>query len=133
MPSLSPRKPMIEHLRWFSLAAAGLIAGCALQPLPDGACPCPGLPSVAPRINPLEPVDFGALAGWKEGEQAAAWPAFLSSCQALGWRETWRCVWAGATELRLPSDQDARGLLEEDFTPRYPDNPVAPTDGPRTA
>src|SRR5258708_1574652 len=129
MPSLSPRKPMIEHLRWFSVAAAGLIAGCALPPLPDGACPCPGLPSVAPRINPLEPVDFGALTGWKEGEQAAAWPAFLSSCQALRWRETWRGVCARATELRSPSDEEARRFLEENFTPWRLANPDGAIEG----
>src|SRR5256885_15693425 len=108
---------MIEHLRWFFLAAAGLIAGCALLPPPDGACPCPALPPVAPRINALDPVDFGALTGWKEGEQAAAWPAFLASCQALRWRVAWRGGCAPAMELRSPGDEEARGFLEEKFTP----------------
>jgi len=128
-PSLSPRKPMIEHLRWSFLAPAALIAGCALQPLPEGACPCPGPPAVAPRINPLEPVDFGALAGWKEGEQAAAWPAFLASCQALRWRETWRGVCARAMELRSPSDEEARRFLEENFTPWRLANPDGALEG----
>src|SRR5439155_1152940 len=79
--------------------------------------PCPGPPPVAPRINALEPVDFGALTGWKEGEQAAAWPAFLASCQALRWREAWRGVCARAMELRSPGDEEARRFLEENFTP----------------
>src|SRR2546427_4184420 len=120
---------MIEHLRWFFLAAAGLIAGCALLPPPDGGCPCPGLPSVAPRINPLEPVDFGALTGWNNGEQAAAWPAFLASCQALRWREAWRSVCARAMELRSPGDEEARRFLEENFTPWRLANPDGALDG----
>ena len=108
---------MIEHLRRFFPAAAGLIAGCALLPPHDAACPCPRPPSVATRVNPLEPVDFGALTGWKEGEQAAAWPAFLASCQALRWREAWRGVCARAMDLRSPGDEEARRFLEENFTP----------------
>jgi membrane-bound lytic murein transglycosylase A len=120
---------MIKHLRWFSVAAAGLIAGCALQPLPDGPCPCPGLPAVAPRVNALEPVDFGALTGWKDGEQAAAWPALLSSCQALRWREAWRGACARAMELRSPGDEEARRFLEENFTPWRLANPDGTIEG----
>jgi len=120
---------MIEHLRWLFLAATGLTAGCALQPLPDnsaGACPgsstcpcpvCPSPPVVAPRVNALEPADFGALPGWKDGEQAAAWNALLASCQALRWREAWRGVCARAMELRSPSDEEARRFLEDQFVP----------------
>src|SRR5438128_186368 len=76
---------MIEQLRRLAFVATGAIAGCALQPSPDGsvaggcapggcpACPvCPAQPAALPRANPLEPVDFSALTGWKDGEQAAA-------------------------------------------------------------
>src|SRR5204863_288661 len=128
-PFLSPWKAMIEHLRCFFPAAAGLIAGCALLPPPNGACPCPGLPTVAPRVNALEPVDFAALTGWKEGEQAAAWPAFLASCQALRWREAWHGVCARAMELRSPGDEEARRFLEENFTPWRLANPDGALDG----
>ena len=65
---------MIEQLRWFSLAAAGLIAGCALQPLPDGACPCPGLPPVAPRINALDGLVTGYYEPLLRGSRARATP-----------------------------------------------------------
>jgi len=127
---------MINDLRWLFLAAAGLIAGCTLQPLSDVGCPassacpcqaCPGLP--APRINALEPVDFGTLTGWKDGEQAAAWPAFLASCQALRWREAWRGVCARAMELRSPGDEEARRFLEEYFTPWRLANPDGAIEG----
>src|SRR5947208_16686318 len=99
---------MIEHLRWFFLAAAGLIAGCALLPPPDGACPCPALPPVTPRINALDPVDFGPLTGWKEGEQAAACPAFLASCRPLRWPGACRGVGGGAWGLGRRGDEGVR-------------------------
>src|SRR5712691_13443690 len=112
---------MIEHLRWLILFASGLISACAVQPpldtsasgCPDAsacpACPVCQVPPVAPtRVNPFEPVDFGALTGWNDGEQAAAWNTLLASCQALRWREAWRGVCARAMELRSPSDEEAR-------------------------
>ena len=132
---------MIEHLRWLFLVAMGLIAGCVLQPLPDnsaGACPgsqacpcpvCPSPPIVAPRVNALESADFGALPGWKDGEQAAAWNALLASCQALRWRESWRGVCARAMELRSPGDEEARRFLEDQFVPWRLANPDGALDG----
>jgi membrane-bound lytic murein transglycosylase A len=72
-----------------------------------------------------EPVEFGALPGWKDGEQAAAWSALLASCQALRWRETWRGACAKVSELRAPGDDDARRVLEENFVPWR----LANTDG----
>jgi len=134
---------MIEHLRWLVFFALGLVlGGCALQPGQENsafgsctaagcaACPvCPTPPIVAPRINPLEQVDFGALTGWKDGEQAAAWPALLSSCQALRFREAWRGACARAMELRSPSDEEARRLLEEQFVPWRLANPDGTLDG----
>src|SRR5712692_8921998 len=111
---------MIEQLRWLAFLATGMIAGCAFQPSPEGsvaggcapgacpACPvCPAPPPALPRVNPLEPVDFSALTGWKDGEHAAAWNALLASCRALRWREAWRSVCARAMELRAPSDEEA--------------------------
>jgi membrane-bound lytic murein transglycosylase A len=121
---------MIEHLRWLAFLATGMIAGCALQPTPEGsaaggcapgacpACPvCPAPPAALPRVNPLEPVDFSALTGWRDGEHAAAWNALLASCQALRWRDAWRRVCARAMELRAPGDEEARRFLENHFVP----------------
>src|SRR5258707_592925 len=127
---------MIEHLRRLAFLATGMIAGCALQPSPEGsvaggcapgacpACPvCPAPPATLPRANALEPVDFSALTGWKDGEHAAAWNAVRASCQALRWREGWRGVCARAMELRAPSDDQARRFLEEHFVPWRLANP----------
>ena len=133
---------MIEHLRWLIVLAAGLFAGCALQPGPDasiGGCPasgacsacpsCPAPPVIAQRISPLEPVAFDTLTGWREGEQAAAWSALLISCQALRWREAWRGACARAIELRSPNDDEARRFLEDHFVPWRLANPDGALEG----
>ena len=133
---------MIEQLRRLAFVATGAIAGCALQPSPDGsvaggcapggcpACPvCPAQPAALPRANALEPVDFSALTGWKDGEQAAAWNALLASCRALRWREAWRGVCARAMELRSPSDEEARRFLEGHFVPWRLANPDGVLEG----
>jgi len=127
-------------MRRLIVLAAVLAAGCAA---PGGqapgdcnqlagcpACPaCPAPPVAAQRVNPLEPVDFGAIAGWKQGEQAAAWPALLASCQALRFREGWRNVCAKAMELRSPGDDEARRFLEEQFVAWRLANPDGALDG----
>jgi len=125
------------------LFALALIAGCAGPQGPVGqaagdcsqlagcpVCPvCPAPPPVAQRVNPLETVDFRAIAGWKDGEQGAAWPALLASCQALRWREAWRGACAKAAELRNPTDDEARRFLEENFVPWRVANPDGALDG----
>ena len=133
---------MIDHVRRLILSAAVLVAGCAGQLGPAGqaagdcsqlagcpVCPaCPAPPATA-RVNPLEAVDFGAVTGWKDGEQAAAWPALLASCQALRWREAWRGPCAKAMELRSPTDEEARRFLEQQFVPWRLANPDGAVDG----
>lgn len=99
------------------------LAGCPVCPI------CPAPPSAAQRVNPLEVVDFAAVAGWNNGEQAAAWPALLASCQALRFRDAWRGVCAKATELRSPSDDEARRFLEGQFVPWRVANPDGALDG----
>jgi membrane-bound lytic murein transglycosylase A len=74
-------------------------------------------------------VAFDAIAGWKEGEQAAAWSALLLSCQALRWREAWRGACARAIELRSPSDEDARRYFEDHFIPWRLANPDGALEG----
>lgn len=133
---------MMDHLRWVILLGAGALAACSFQPLKEGtlgscsgaaacqACPACAAPPVTPaRVNPLEPVDFAALPGWKDGEQAAAWSALLTSCQALRWRDAWRGVCARAMELRAPGDDEARRFLEGNFVPWRLANPDGALDG----
>ena len=127
-------------MRRLIVFAAVLAAGCAVpvgHPPGDcnqlGGCPacpaCPAPPATVQRVNPLDPVDFGAIAGWKQGEQAAAWPALLASCQALRFREAWRGACAKVAELRSPTDEQARRVLEENFVPWRLANPDGALDG----
>ncbi|HET7763680.1 MAG TPA: MltA domain-containing protein [Burkholderiales bacterium] len=132
---------MINHARFLIVFSALLSGGCANRIASLGqedcgalagcpVCPaCPATPTVAPRVNPLEAVDFAVVTGWKNGEQAAAWPALLASCQALRWREGWRGVCTKAMELRSPTDVEARRFLEEQFTPWRLANPDGSLDG----
>lgn len=136
-------KPMIAPMRKLILLAALATAGCAglLGPAGQGpgdcnqlagcpVCPvCPTPPTTTLRANPLEPVDFAAIAGWKDGEQAAAWPALLASCQALRFRDAWRGVCAKAAEIRFPTDEEARRFLQEQFVPWRLANPDGALDG----
>ncbi len=133
---------MIDHLRWLILLGAGALTACSFQPLKEGplgscggaagcqACPmCPAPPVTPARVNPLEPVNFAALPGWKDGEQAAAWSALLASCQALRWRDAWRGVCTRAMEFRAPGDDEARRFLENNFVPWRLANPDGALDG----
>jgi membrane-bound lytic murein transglycosylase A len=129
---------MINHVRRLILPLAVLLAGCAGQQGPAGDCSqlagcpvCPVCPTppAAARVNTFEAVDFGAVTGWKDGEQAAAWPALLASCQALRWREAWRAACAKALELRSPTDEEARRVLEQQFVPWRLANPDGAVDG----
>jgi membrane-bound lytic murein transglycosylase A len=134
---------MIAFMRRSILIAALLTAGCAGPLGPSNQAPadcnqlagcpvcpvCPAPPVAAQRVSPLEPVDFGAMVGWKDGEQAAAWPALLASCQALRFREPWRSVCAKTTEIRNPTDEVARRFLEENFVPWRVANPDGALDG----
>jgi membrane-bound lytic murein transglycosylase A len=130
-------------MRRLIVLLAALAAGCAAPSGPVGqtpgdcsqlagcpVCPvCPTPPPTALRVNPLEAVDFSALAGWKQGEQAAAWPALLASCQALRFRDAWRSACTKAAELRSASDDEARRFLEEYFVPWRLANPDGALDG----
>jgi len=92
---------MIKHLRWLVVSAAALsqaarLRACGQEPVMQPARRVPGLSGLPPhplsvqaRQTRSRPVDFGALTGWKDGEQAAAWPAllrFLSGAFAGGKR-----------------------------------------------
>ncbi len=81
------------------------------------------------RVNVLEAVDFGALPGWREGEQAAAWSALLASCQVLRAREAWRGACAQAAELRAPGNEEARRFFENNFVPWRVANPDGSLEG----
>jgi membrane-bound lytic murein transglycosylase A len=92
--------------RLFILAALAL-AACVSKP--------PATP-VAPEVR-LEPVDFSRLPGWNADDALAAWPAIISSCNALGSRAEWRSF-CGAVVATTPADAAfVRGVLEQHLQP----------------
>jgi membrane-bound lytic murein transglycosylase A len=91
-------------------------------------CPAPPAPSV-PKVEPLSAVNFEAIAGWLDGEQASAWKSLLTSCQALRSRESWREVCARASELPGPDDTAARQFFERHFTAWRAANPDGSLEG----
>ena len=90
-----------------ALALAGLLlTGCA------GLGP-------PPEAGPGEAVAWKAVPGWEQGDQAAAWPALLRTCQSLGRQQPWRSLCAEA-ELypEQPTDAEVRAFLRDRFVPR---------------
>ena len=106
--------PRLRHCS-FALVLFWL-AGCAVAPAPKVATPAPprtplpapGTPTAPPVTPPrvavpipqpetrasYERVGFDALPTIPLSEWAAAWPAFLNSCNALARRDAWREVCA---------------------------------------
>jgi membrane-bound lytic murein transglycosylase A len=118
---------MIRPLTGALLVGAVLLAGCASAPSPVSRerCPCGPAVTPTPPANVLEPVAFGDVPGWTDGEQASAWRALLSSCQALRARDAWRAICADAAASPPPDDATARRFLEARFVPWR----LAATDG----
>jgi len=111
--------PMISRLHGALLVGLALLAGCAGAPSPVaiGRCPCGPGAAAAPRVNVFEQVAFDDIPGWTDGEQGAAWPALLASCQALRAREAWRSVCAEAAASPAPDDPTARRFFQARFVP----------------
>jgi membrane-bound lytic murein transglycosylase A len=90
------------------------LVGCAVRPVPSPAPRPPVVPPVAvPPVRPTptqpaetravyEPVVFEMLPATRLEDWAAAWPAFMQSCRALGKRDAWRevCVQAERIDAR---------------------------------
>ena len=92
---------------------------------------CAPRPPPPPRLT-LAAASFADLRGWRDDPVAAALPAFVKSCDALGkladdtpvgpdgiagTTADWRAPCAAAAALRDPSDDDARRFIEAQFTP----------------
>lgn len=94
-------------------------------PPPVGPVTVPPPSTTQPPAAPLfTPVTFDALPGWQQDDLRQAWPAFQSSCRALGAKATWKTQCAAA-KLVDPSDGAAvRAFFETYFVPnlvRAPD------------
>ncbi len=104
------------------IAAAGLmLAGCATRPAPPPA-PKPPVPVPAPPVAAkaevrarYEPIVFEMLPSTRDEDWAAAWPAFLQTCRALGKRDAWRAVCSDAVVLNAPDGAQARQFFATRF------------------
>jgi membrane-bound lytic murein transglycosylase A len=73
---------------------------------------------VLPATLRWNPAGFAELPGWAGDDMAAAWPAFLASCQVLRTRDPWRTPCEAANALPAAPDNTAvRLFFEQHFTP----------------
>lgn len=114
----------------------------APQPVPEAVVPVApatptarATPSTSPALMPapawtsvyptLKPVDWAAVAFWKDDTVGETWAAFLRSCSTLGKRAGWQAVCAEAAAMAAPDDATARAFFERRFQPHR----VAQEDG----
>jgi peptidoglycan lytic transglycosylase A len=99
------------------LVAAAVVAACqVVPPVPPTVAP----PEAVPRAV-FTPVPFAALPGWNDDDVAAAWPALLVGCRALGngarSQATWRSTCAAATQVDGLDRAAVRSFFEVYFSP----------------
>lgn len=112
----------IASLLRFLLAAvlAASLLGCTTLPSPSRAPPfATALPESAGAV--LQAATFAAIPGWRDDDQAAAWPAFVAGCAALLARPPVASIWqescASAATVDLHSGATVRAFFESYFTP----------------
>ena len=86
-------------------------------PLPVPAPPPALIPTPAAPYPTLKPVDWAAVAFWKDDAVSEAWTAFLRSCSTLIKRTAWQGVCAEAASLTAPDDVTVRVFFEQRFQP----------------
>jgi len=135
--------PMIRDLRRLLAAATLVLAACSSAPTKDTAprtiaCPavtsCPVCPVCPvqpekPAAPPLAPASYADLPGWGADDLAMAWDAFLRSCRALRFRDSWVAACGKAAEIATPTSDAIRAFLEANFTPYRVTNPDGTTEG----
>jgi membrane-bound lytic murein transglycosylase A len=88
--------------------------------------PKPTQPETKPEAKPVEimrPVDFAALPGWTNDDLRDAWPAFMTSCEAIARREAWKDVCTVARDVNGKDSVAVRAFFEAYFTPYQVSNP----------
>ncbi|THF61268.1 murein transglycosylase A [Pseudothauera rhizosphaerae] len=144
---MTPPNLRARRLLAGALFLAAALGGCATPPpaptAEPAACPkpapcpaCPVCPAVEapvpppPAAEPLQAADWSALAGWQDDDHAAAWPALLASCAALGARAEWQAVCAAASaQGDRVSPAGARQFFEAHFVPWAVVNPDGSREG----
>jgi membrane-bound lytic murein transglycosylase A len=110
------------------------LIGCTPNPSPPQAPATPSAPAApAPHVMSLAPVGFDALPGWTTDRVAAALPAFLAGCQAMGSAQAlggageaaslggaaadWRAACAAGRGVPPGDEAAARSFFEHAFQP----------------
>ncbi len=125
---------------WRALPLLLFLAACAAPPAkppaPAQACPvcpvCPKVPAPPPPPTPpptLRQVPWNQLPDWPGEAPAAAWPALLQSCAALGVRPEWAEVCRAAGEVDAFSDAAVTQFVQEHFLPYQVINGDGSTQG----
>jgi membrane-bound lytic murein transglycosylase A len=97
--------------------------------MPPPVAPVPSAPGQLPPSVPLfTPVAFDALPGWQQDDLRQAWPAFTSSCRALGAKPDWKTPCAAAKMVDAGDGTAIRRYFETYFVP----NMVRAADGADT-
>jgi membrane-bound lytic murein transglycosylase A len=128
------------------LTVLALLGACAVAPVPPDsapACPAPTvclvcqvclepLPPPAPpppKVSALEPVDYDAVAGWREDDPTEAFGALRASCRALRFQAPWNEACAKALALDTPDRGQLRRFFEAEFIPHRVANSDGTTQG----
>jgi membrane-bound lytic murein transglycosylase A len=113
-----------SYIKRFSLTVSFAALSLSLT-----ACMTPTIKKPAPPVETLRPVSFAELPGWAEDDLRQAWPALMTSCDALAKKPDWRevCTLAAAID---PSDAlVVRGYFESHFIPHQVTNADASVTG----
>jgi membrane-bound lytic murein transglycosylase A len=108
---MSYRCAVSRRLQRMAMALAGCaLVGCASVP------PNRSPPSVA-QIEHVryERADWSRLEGWRNDDVAAAWPAFMKSCDVLATRIEWVSVCAAARQV-VTTSAAIRNFFENNFS-----------------
>lgn len=125
----------------------------AVPPTPASACVCPLAEEAPPiqisdverfvppaepgAIEPvqtreyrlLRPVEWASVEGLGSDNPAAAWKAWLQSCQALRKQDPWKAACEAAAQMPAPGADEARAYLQQYFSPYQVTNPDGSNTG----
>jgi membrane-bound lytic murein transglycosylase A len=97
------------------------IGACTSIPPQQSAKPAaPVSPPVKPAEAPkeiLKPATFAALPGWDRDDLRQAWPAFLTSCEALIKKSEWKEPCTIARDVDATNEKAVRLFFESFFVP----------------
>ena len=86
-------------------------------PAPEPVSPPALIPTPVVPYPTLKPVDWTAVAFWRDDTVSETWSAFLLSCSTLVKRTAWQAVCAEAATMAAPDEAAVRAFFEQRFQP----------------